>query len=130
MCIRDRHTPDLIVGDFDSVTERTLRSGAQLVVHAYKDGHAPGAALVGDAADFFDPFTGEGIYAALRGGELLTSYAFEAARATTTRQSRAAAPPTTQLVRFTTSLSNPAHPLRRAVSRPQSCSRRSVASRQ
>ena len=44
---------------------------------------APGAALVGDAADFFDPFTGEGIYAALRGGELLTGYAFDAARATT-----------------------------------------------
>ena len=38
------HTPDLIVGDFDSVTERALRSGAQLVVHAYKDGRAPGAA--------------------------------------------------------------------------------------
>ena len=33
---------------------------------------SPGAALVGDAADFFDPFTGEGIYSALRGGELLT----------------------------------------------------------
>jgi len=32
---------------------------------------APGAALVGDAADFYDPFTGEGIYAALRGGEML-----------------------------------------------------------
>jgi len=42
---------------------------------------APGVALVGDAADFFDPFTGEGIYAALRGAELLTGYAFEAARA-------------------------------------------------
>lgn len=34
----------------------------------------PGAALVGDAADFFDPFTGEGIYSALRGGELLASH--------------------------------------------------------
>jgi flavin-dependent dehydrogenase len=33
-----------------------------------------GAALVGDAADFFDPFTGEGIYSALRGGELLAPH--------------------------------------------------------
>ncbi|MFI5239460.1 MAG: NAD(P)/FAD-dependent oxidoreductase, partial [Gemmatimonadales bacterium] len=36
---------------------------------------AHGAALVGDAADFFDPFTGEGVYSALRGGELLAPYA-------------------------------------------------------
>jgi flavin-dependent dehydrogenase len=41
----------------------------------------PGAALVGDAAEFFDPFTGEGIYTALRGGEILASYAAGAARA-------------------------------------------------
>ena len=44
-------------------------------------GWAPGAALVGDAAEFFDPFTGEGIYTALRGGELLAPFAAEAARA-------------------------------------------------
>ena len=35
---------------------------------------APGAALVGDAADFFDPFTGEGIYSGLHGGELLARH--------------------------------------------------------
>ena len=45
---------------------------------------APGVALVGDAADFFDPFTGEGIYAALRGGELLAPFAMRALGADTT----------------------------------------------
>jgi flavin-dependent dehydrogenase len=39
---------------------------------------ADGAALVGDAADFFDPFTGEGIYSALRGAELLAEAALPA----------------------------------------------------
>ena len=45
----------------------------------------PGAVLVGDAADFFDPFTGEGIYAALRGGELLAPFALAALGAATGR---------------------------------------------
>ncbi|MFN8222479.1 MAG: putative cytokinetic ring protein SteA [Gaiellales bacterium] len=35
--------PDLIVGDFDSITDEALRTGAELVVHAYADGSAPGA---------------------------------------------------------------------------------------
>ncbi|MCC7003048.1 MAG: NAD(P)/FAD-dependent oxidoreductase [Gemmatimonadaceae bacterium] len=42
---------------------------------------APGAALVGVAAEYFDPFTGEGIYAALRGGELLAPFVSRAAAA-------------------------------------------------
>jgi flavin-dependent dehydrogenase len=33
--------------------------------------YAPGAALVGDAAGYFDPFTGQGIYQAMAGAELL-----------------------------------------------------------
>ena len=32
---------------------------------------APGVLLVGDAADFFDPATGDGIHTALRGAELI-----------------------------------------------------------
>jgi uncharacterized membrane-anchored protein len=36
-------TPDVIVGDFDSVSDDALRGGAELVVHAYAGGGAPGA---------------------------------------------------------------------------------------
>jgi len=36
------HTPHLIVGDMDSVTDSTLHCGAEIVVHAYRDGRAPG----------------------------------------------------------------------------------------
>lgn len=53
-------------------------------------GWAPGVALVGDAADFFDPFTGEGIYTALRGGELLAPYVFDAARSATSARADSA----------------------------------------
>ncbi len=34
--------PDIIVGDMDSVSDRALRSGAEVIVHAYRDGRAPG----------------------------------------------------------------------------------------
>jgi menaquinone-9 beta-reductase len=40
----------------------------------------PGFALVGDAAGFFDPFTGEGIFRALRSAELLVSWPDEYAQ--------------------------------------------------
>ncbi|MEV8637834.1 putative cytokinetic ring protein SteA [Streptosporangium sp. NPDC051023] len=36
------YVPDVIVGDFDSVSAKALTCGAELVVHAYRDGRAPG----------------------------------------------------------------------------------------
>lgn len=39
------------------------------------------ALLVGDAADFYDPFTGEGVYAALTGAELVAEHAARALEA-------------------------------------------------
>jgi flavin-dependent dehydrogenase len=59
----ERLTPVTATGPFASVSRRPW---------------ARGAALVGDAADFFDPFTGEGIYAALHGGEILAPFLTEA----------------------------------------------------
>jgi len=70
-----RATPVVATGPFASYARRAW---------------APGVALVGDAADFFDPFTGEGIYAALRGGEMLAAWVREALAAKTHRDARRA----------------------------------------
>jgi uncharacterized membrane-anchored protein len=35
--------PDVVLGDMDSAGVPALRSGAELIVHAYPDGAAPGA---------------------------------------------------------------------------------------
>jgi uncharacterized membrane-anchored protein len=40
------YRPHLIVGDMDSVSDRALTCGAELVVHAYPDGTAPGLSRV------------------------------------------------------------------------------------
>jgi len=42
------YQPDMIVGDMDSVSDQTLRSGAEIVVHAYRNGKAPGQKRVED----------------------------------------------------------------------------------
>ena len=36
------YKPDMIIGDMDSCSDATLACGAELVVHAYHDGRAPG----------------------------------------------------------------------------------------
>ncbi len=40
--IENGHTPDIIIGDFDSVSEKGLACGAELVHHVHPDGRAPG----------------------------------------------------------------------------------------
>jgi uncharacterized membrane-anchored protein len=42
------YKPSLIVGDMDSVSDVALQCGAEIVVHAYRDGRAPGLARVED----------------------------------------------------------------------------------
>ena len=41
--------PDIILGDMDSASDAALRCGAELIVHAYPDGRAPGRERLLDA---------------------------------------------------------------------------------
>lgn len=36
------YRPDIVLGDMDSVSDGALRSGGEIVLHAYRDGSAPG----------------------------------------------------------------------------------------
>ncbi len=72
--------PDLIIGDFDSVSESALRCGAQLIVHGYIDGRAPGAKRLDDLglpyAVFSAPGTSEDVAMLLahqEGAELMVA---------------------------------------------------------
>jgi len=46
-CIARGISPDIILGDMDSVSQGALATGAELIVHAYPDGEAPGMRTVG-----------------------------------------------------------------------------------
>jgi len=55
--------PDIIIGDFDSVSEEALRSGAELVVHAYAGrdgGKAPGAVRLDELGLPYHVYASEG----------------------------------------------------------------------
>lgn len=75
---------------FDGATRVTpVRTTGPFASFARRAWH-PGALLTGDAADFFDPFTGEGIKSALKGGELLVQHAVDALRAPNAHAARQA----------------------------------------
>lgn len=44
--IEEGYKLDMIVGDMDSVSDKALTCGAEIVVHAYRDGRAPGSKRV------------------------------------------------------------------------------------
>lgn len=54
------YEPDLIIGDFDSVSEKALRSGAKLVVHGYRDGRAPGGERLEELGLDYEVYGSEG----------------------------------------------------------------------
>jgi uncharacterized membrane-anchored protein len=63
--IEEGYRPDIIIGDMDSVSTSALTCGAEIIVHAYPDGHAPGLervrALGIDASVFASAGTSEDI---------------------------------------------------------------------
>jgi uncharacterized membrane-anchored protein len=72
--------PDVIIGDFDSVSEKALRCGAKLIVHGYTDGRAPGAKRLDDLGLEYTVFAAAGtsediamLLAYERGAELIVA---------------------------------------------------------
>lgn len=78
--INEGFKPQIIVGDMDSVSDDTLRCGAELIVHAYKSGDCPGMrrlqALGLEAVSFPSEGTSEDIALLLayeKGAELIAA---------------------------------------------------------
>ena len=65
------YRPDMIIGDMDSCSDAALQCGAELVVHAYRDGRAPGIERIETLGLEAVPFPALGtseFRAALQGG--------------------------------------------------------------
>jgi len=54
-------TPDIITGDFDSLSDRAMRCGAELVHHVHPDGRAPGREHLRDWGLPYQEFVAEGM---------------------------------------------------------------------
>ncbi len=74
------YKPDIIIGDMDSISDGTLKCGAEIIVHAYPDGRAPGMERVKklglSAVKFPAPGTSEDIAMLLayhKGTELIVA---------------------------------------------------------
>ncbi len=58
--LANRLTPDVIIGDYDSVSDRALRCGADLVHHVHPDGRGPGREELAAAGVAYEEFWVEG----------------------------------------------------------------------
>lgn len=78
--LENGYKPHIIIGDMDSVSEKCLKNGAELIVHAYSDGRAPGVdrlkAVGCEPLVFKSPGTSEDIAMLLayeKGAELIVA---------------------------------------------------------
>jgi uncharacterized membrane-anchored protein len=58
--IEQRMRPDIIIGDFDSVTEGALHTARDLIHHVHPSGHAPGREELADFGVEYEEFVVEG----------------------------------------------------------------------
>ena len=56
-----KRKPDIIIGDFDSLSDRAMHCGAQLIHHVHPDGRAPGREQLLAAGVKYDEFVAEGM---------------------------------------------------------------------
>lgn len=106
--LRERgYVPQVIVGDPDRLTTETLRSGAEVVVPAYVDGHAPGLARVQDLGIGAVTFPASGnaedlalLLADTHGAGLVVTVGFQATLSEFLDRGRSGSNPSTFLTRL------------------------------